>query len=175
MFWTTEMSRSGPCSRLGPPPLVLKQILSSDGFFVWIFLGETVEFLVNGSLIQPVSELLTQENVPFRIKIDDFQMVVEEQMRQIRDAEGEFIFRSPGDKPDPRKSFNKFNYHNLDDINNYIIQVLRSIIFLAKIIMKKSAILRKPHTFASKVKFNHFFNLFHFEWCQNVKTLPDNC
>ena len=97
-----------------------------------------MEFLVNGSLIQPVSELLTQENVPFRIKIDDFQMVVEEQMRHIRDAEGEFIFRSPGDKPDPRKSFNKFNYHNLDDINNYIIQVLRSIIFLAKIIMKKN-------------------------------------
>ena len=124
MFWTTEMSRSGPCSHLGPLPLVLKQILSSDGFFVWIFLGETVEFLVNGSLIQPVSELLTQENVPFRIKIDDFQMAVEEQMRHIRDAEGEFIFRSPGDKPDPRKSFNKFNYHNLDDINNYIIQVL---------------------------------------------------
>ena len=134
-----------------------------------------MEFLVNGSLIQPVSELLTQENVPFRIKIDDFQMVVEEQMRQIRDAEGEFIFRSPGDKPDPRKSFNKFNYHNLDDINNYIIQVLRSIIFLAKIIMKKSAILRKPDTFASKVKFNHFFNLFNFEWCQNVKALLKNC
>ena len=107
-------------------------------FLFEYFLGETVEFLVNGSLIQPVSELLTQENVPFRIKIDDFQMVVEEQMRQIRDAEGEFIFRSPGDKPDPRKSFNKFNYHNLDDINNYIIQVLRSIIFLAKIIMKKN-------------------------------------
>ena len=131
-------------------------------FCLNFFLGETVEFLVNGSLIQPVSELLTQENVPFRIKIDDFQMVVEEQMRQIRDAEGEFIFRSPGDKPDPRKSFNKFNYHNLDDINNYIIQVLR-IIFLAKIVTKKSAILRKPHTFASKVKkpwvkFKHFFN-----------------
>ena len=162
MYWTTDMSRSGPCSHLGPPPLVLKQILSSDGFLFEFFLGETVEFLVNGSLIQPVSELLTQENVPFRIKIDDFQMAVEEQMRHIRDAEGEFIFRSPGDKPDPRKSFNKFNYHNLDDINNYIIQVLR-IIFLATIITKKSAILRKPHTFASKVKkpwvkFKHFFD-----------------
>ena len=112
-----------PYSHLGPPPLAIANFVVRCFFLFEFFLGETVEFLVNGSLIQPVSELLTQENVPFRIKIDDFQMAVEEQMRHIRDAEGEFIFRSPGDKPDPRKSFNKLNYHNLDDINNYIIQV----------------------------------------------------
>ena len=51
-------------------------------------------------------------------------MVVDEQMRHIRDAEGEFSFRAPGDRPpDFRQDFNLFNYHNLDDIERYITQV----------------------------------------------------
>ena len=67
--------------------------------------------------------MLSKEKLPYRIKIEDFQMVVDEQMRHIRDSEDEFHFRAPGGNIDPRKQFNLFNYHRLDDIYDYITQV----------------------------------------------------
>merc|ERR1719215_591585 len=86
--------------------------------------SETVEFLVKRELTEELGLLLENQNVSYRVKLDDFQMVVDEQMRHIRDAEGEFSFRAPGDRPpDFRQDFNLFNYHNLDDIERYITQI----------------------------------------------------
>ncbi len=84
---------------------------------------DTVEFLVKVDLAENVENLLKSQNISYRIKVDDFQVVVDEQMRHIRDAEGEFSFRAPGESPNPRNDFDFFNYHRLDDIEDYITQV----------------------------------------------------
>lgn len=84
---------------------------------------ETVEFLVKSETVDEIRNLMEKEELPYRIKIDDFQVIVDEQMRHIRDAEGEFQFRVRPGKPDPRKDFNLFNYHRLDDIESYVTQV----------------------------------------------------
>lgn len=85
---------------------------------------ETVEFLVKSELVEQIGELLGTQNVTYRIKVDDFQVVVDEQFRHIRDAEGEFAFRDPGgERPDPYNDFDLYNYHRLDDIEQYITQV----------------------------------------------------
>lgn len=91
---------------------------------------ETVEFLVSPELAGPVGKVLEEAGVTFRVKFDDIQMLIDEQFRHIRDEEGEFIFRAPGQgRPDPRTDFNLYNYHALDDINDYVSQVLYFTIF----------------------------------------------
>ncbi len=85
--------------------------------------GASVEFLVDGAFAPEVSRILTEANVENSIKVDGFQRMIDEQMKQIWDEDGKFILRSPGQLPNPRKDFNLFNYHDLDAIYSYISQV----------------------------------------------------
>ena len=54
---------------------------------------ETVEFLVHGNLTSEIDGILDQHNVTFRVKFEDFQMIIDEQMRHVRDTQLEFDFR----------------------------------------------------------------------------------
>ena len=83
---------------------------------------DIVEFLVHGDLAEDLTLVLEEANITSRIKIDDFQMVVDEERRKIADAEGEYNFRE-GDAPTFRSAFNLFNYHNLEEIEDFITQV----------------------------------------------------
>ena len=97
-------------------------------FFVLFFRshhGET-QFLVNASLVEQITDILTNESLPYEVLVDDFQTVVDDEMKQIQDSSENFKFRNPGDVPDPRKQFNLFNYHRLDDIYQYLNQVIIS-------------------------------------------------
>ena len=100
-------------------------------FFISFFLffrshhGET-QFLVNASLVEQITDILTNESLPYEVLVDDFQTVVDDEMKQIQDSSENFKFRNPGDVPDPRKQFNLFNYHRLDDIYQYLNQVIIS-------------------------------------------------
>ena len=85
---------------------------------------DTVEFLVHGDVAEEISPVLKNENVTFRIKIDDFQMVIDEEERKIADAEDEFNFREGNGPPTFRSQFNLFNYHQLDKIEKFITQVI---------------------------------------------------
>ena len=100
-----------------------------DNFFFSIFFrshhGET-QFLVNASLVEQITDILTNESLPYEVLVDDFQTVVDDEMKQIQDSSENFKFRNPGDVPDPRKQFNLFNYHRLDDIYQYLNQVIIS-------------------------------------------------
>ena len=49
--------------------------------------SETVEFLVQVNITDDLIDLLEQENVTYRVKIDDFQRVVDDEMRNIEYAE----------------------------------------------------------------------------------------
>ena len=55
--------------------------------------SETVEFLVHTELVPEINALLEKDNVTYRVKFDDFQMIVEQQMRDIKDTELDFDFR----------------------------------------------------------------------------------
>ena len=87
--------------------------------------GET-QFLVNASLVEQITDILTNESLPYEVLVDDFQTVVDDEMKQIQDSSENFKFRNPGDVPDPRKQFNLFNYHRLDDIYQYLNQVINN-------------------------------------------------
>ena len=52
-----------------------------------------------------------------------FLRVVDEQMRHIKDAEEEFLFREGDEVPTFRSTYNLYNYQNLDKIEKYINQV----------------------------------------------------
>ena len=54
---------------------------------------ETVEFLVHANLTGEIDEILDAHNVSYRVKFQDFQMIIEEQMRHIKDTQLEFDFR----------------------------------------------------------------------------------
>ena len=82
-----------------------------------------VEYLVRNDVLEDIEKIAKQGNLTYRIKIDNFQVAVEDQMRQIRDAEGDLSFREPGVAGNPLNDFDFFNYHRLDDINDYITQV----------------------------------------------------
>ena len=98
-------------------------------FFILFFFrshhGET-QFLVNATLVEQITDILTNESLPYEVLVDDFQTVVDDEMKQIQDSSENFKFRNPGDVPDPRKQFNLFNYHRLDDIYQYLNQVIIS-------------------------------------------------
>ena len=83
---------------------------------------DIVEFLVHGDLAKDLTLVLDKANITSRIKIDDFQMVVDEEKREIADAEGKYSFRE-GNVPSLRSAFNLFNYHNLEKIEKFITQV----------------------------------------------------
>jgi len=107
---------------------ILKQLddnLPEDVIDFWSHHGET-QFLVNASLVEQITDILTNESLPYEVLVDDFQTVVDDEMKQIQDSSENFKFRNPGDVPDPRKQFNLFNYHRLDDIYQYLNQVIIS-------------------------------------------------
>jgi len=84
---------------------------------------DTVEFLVQGVLVKDVCEFLEKENVTYRIKVDNIQKSVDEEMRHIEDDEGEFTFRFGGGPTDSRSEFNLFNYHPLEKIYDFVTQM----------------------------------------------------
>ena len=59
----------------------------------------------------------------YRIKLDNIQKSVDEEMRHIEDDEGEFTFRFDGGPTDSRSEFNLFNYHPLEKIYDFVTQV----------------------------------------------------
>ena len=59
----------------------------------------------------------------YRIKLDNIQKSVDEEMRHINDDEGEFTFRFDGGPTDSRSEFNLFNYHPLEKIYDFVTQV----------------------------------------------------
>jgi len=93
---------------------------------------ETVEFLVHANLTGEIDEILDAHNVSYRVKFQDFQMIIEEQMRHIKDTQLEFDFRVPG-IPDERKDFDLFNYHKLKDIDRYLTVVEKAFPDLVKV------------------------------------------
>ena len=60
----------------------------------------------------------------YRIKLDNIQKSVDEEMRHIKDDEGEFTFRFDGGPTDSRSEFNLFNYHPLEKIYDFVTQVI---------------------------------------------------
>ncbi len=94
-----------------------------DFFSEPVSVGTTVEFLVEGLYLEEVKKILTEADLEFEVKADNYQRMIDDQMKQIWDEDGKFILRSPGEVPDPRKDFNLFNYHDLDSIYAYISQV----------------------------------------------------
>ena len=59
----------------------------------------------------------------YRIKLDNIRKSVDEEMRHIKDDEGEFTFRFDGGPTDSRSEFNLFNYHPLEKIYDFVTQV----------------------------------------------------
>ena len=59
----------------------------------------------------------------YRIKVDNVQKSVDEEMRHIEDDEGEYTFRFDGGPADSRSEFNLFNYHPLEKIYDFVTQV----------------------------------------------------
>ena len=55
-----------------------------------------------------------KQNATYRIKLDNIEKSVDEEMRHIEDDEGEFTFRFGGGPTDSRSEFDLFNYHPLE-------------------------------------------------------------
>lgn len=82
---------------------------------------ETVEFLVQGELVEDLCSFLTKKNITYRIKNNNVQKSVDEQMKQVVDEEDEFTFRFH--KESNKAEFDLFNYHKLEDIYSFVSQM----------------------------------------------------
>ena len=87
------------------------------------FLLKSNSFFSKGALVKDLCKFLEKENVTYRIKLDNIQKSVDEEMRHIEEDEGEFTFRFGGGPTDSRSEFNLFNYHPLEKIYDFVTQV----------------------------------------------------
>ena len=72
--------------------------------------------------------LFQSKNLSYSIKIENFQSSIEEELRQIEEESASGLeFRDPSN----RLAFDLFNYHKLDEIDQYLNAIQNSALDLA--------------------------------------------